>query len=474
MRIVGTSILFLFLNLSLFSQSNQVYHQDSLISWTRDLTDEVSAKHPGFYRYTTEERFDFLIDSTISTIDKPLNTLEYYRKIKPLFAQIGCLHTGLSLNPDLQKEIDSRTNLLPLEVFINYDSKVLVVDNYDDENQIPRGSEILSINGTSIDKVVSILLKSIPSDGYNTTLKTKLLNYRFAFWYRSQIEENSHFMVEFKKQDVINSITLTAVKSHNFPSQKELERDYEKPLAFEIKDGIGRLTIHTFSKSVIKSYNQNFKKFISNVFEQLEEQCIENLILDLRGNTGGSDPHAALLTSYFFDEEFSYWDRVEVTKATAEEIKGSVRLFYKKPIKQDSIYLWQKIWIAKDFDYYEKQQPAKNNFKGQTILLTDGFCMSSCADVTAILDYNEKAIIVGQETGGGYQGNTSGLMPSTELPMGLIVTMPLHKYVNAVDENKYHGHGTMPDEPVMYTYEELLSEQDLEMKRAMELIVNSN
>jgi hypothetical protein len=37
--------------------------------------------------------------------------------------------------------------------------------------------------------------------------------------------------------------------------------------------------------------------------------------------------------------------------------------------------------------------------------------MSLCADVAAILSFNKKAICIGQQTGGGYQGNNSGLMP---------------------------------------------------------------
>lgn len=468
------TILLLAISSISFSQENKKYSVDSLKSWTTSTLDEVSTKHPGFYRYTSKERFDFLIDSTISTINEPLTTLEYYRKIKPLFAQIGCLHTGISLSEEIQRNLDERPNLLPIEVFVDSAMHVYVSNNYVEPETIPVGSIIKSINEQSIEIILSRLMKSIPSDGFNTSLKIRLLSLRFAHWYRSIIEENDQFDIKYEYRGEDHFKTLTAVKIDVFPSQKELERDYVKSLEFQINRGTGVLTIHTFAKSVIKKYDQNFKKFTDNVFAELKEKEIENLILDLRGNTGGSDTHAVMLTSYFFEEPFKYWDRIEVTKAIAEEIKGTARIFYKKPILEDSIYLWQKIWLANDFDYYEVQKPADNNYDGKIYILTDGFCMSSCADVTAILAYNKKAVVIGQESGGGYQGNCSGLMPSTELPMGIIMTIPLQKYTNAVNPNVNVGRGTVPDYPVNYTFENWINKDDLEMKEALNLINQSN
>jgi hypothetical protein len=64
--------------------------------------DGISEKHPGFYRYTNKEKFDFLIETTKQSIRDSLTELQYYRLLKPLFAQIGCLHTGISLSKEYQ------------------------------------------------------------------------------------------------------------------------------------------------------------------------------------------------------------------------------------------------------------------------------------------------------------------------------------------------------------------------------------
>jgi len=108
-----------------------------------------------------------------------------------------------------------------------------------------------------------------------------------------------------------------------------------KQLEFRIENNIGFLTIHSFAQTDIKRAGQNFEDFIRQTFGEIKMNGIQDLILDLRDNTGGSDQHAAFFTSYFFDKPFRYWDRIEVTEAIAKEMKGiALMLYYRKPIQK--------------------------------------------------------------------------------------------------------------------------------------------
>jgi hypothetical protein len=123
-------------------------------------------------------------------------------------------------------------------------------------------------------------------------------------------------------------------------------------LEFRIENNIGFLTIHSFAQTEIKKAKQNFKEFIDRAFTEMKINKIQSLVVDLRDNTGGSDPYAAYFTSYFFDKPFRYWDRIEVTDAIAREIKGiTLKLFYRKPIQKDSVWLWQRAKHVRDFDF---------------------------------------------------------------------------------------------------------------------------
>ncbi|WP_166627788.1 S41 family peptidase [Tenacibaculum caenipelagi] len=430
----------------------------------------MSKSHPGFYRYTSKERFDFLIDSTNQTIKNSLTELEYYRKLKPLIAQLGCLHTSISLSKKYQDYLNTSQSMLPLEIFINSNGVVLISNSYVSDSNIPIGSEILSINGKPIHSIINKLLKAIPSDGYNQTEKILLLNHRFSFWYQTIIEATEKFSIKIANNDKTEMYEVKGISKDVFPSLDAIIYGNQKTLEFEIIDNIGVLKIRSFAKTAIKENSQNFKRFIKEVFQKIQTKEIKDLIVDVRYNTGGTDSNAVLLASYFFDKPFKYWNKIEVTEAIAKDVKGLDKLFYKKPKKKGELYQWKKTWVTKEFDFYEEQKPAKNNFKGNLYIITNGMCLSSCSDFAAILSHNKKAIIVGQETGGGYQGNTSGMMPSFIIPSGLRITMPLQKYTSAVDLTKNFGRGTIPDHIVIPNFNDWIEKKDVEMDYILKMI----
>jgi C-terminal processing protease CtpA/Prc len=437
------------------------FSADTVKSAIDDLTKELSLKHPGFYRYNTVISFRQYIDSVKHTVTDSLTELEAFVKMKCIISKIGCLHTELSLHPNQRKNLNELPNLIPLQIYFNGD-KAFVIKNKSAESLIATGDEVMSINARDIPTITSRLLALIPSDGYNQTLKYRALYYQFPLWYR-YIEQATEFTVVIKRDDIQKTFHLKAVKWSEIAEDGFLkEPDIDQQLDFKIENNTAFLTIHSFAESQIKKGNQHYIKFIDQVFTEIKSRNIKNLVLDLRDNTGGSDPNAVYLTSYFFDKPFRYWDRIEVTEAIAKEIKGlSTRIFYRKPIQKDSIWLWQKAKTVKDFDYYELQQPAKNNFNGNTYLLVNGFCMSSCSDVIAILKHNNKAIVVGEETGGGYQGNNSGMMPESVVkPFSFSVTVPLQKYVNYVDASINTGRGTIPDYFINFNLNDLIENKD--------------
>jgi hypothetical protein len=93
--------------------------------------------------------------------------------------------------------------------------------------------------------------------------------------------------------------------------------------------------------------------------------------------------------------------------------------------RTDAGYGATKDMLQKSSNYTRLQKPNKITFKGDVFVLTDGLCMSSCADFVAIMQANKTAVIIGEETGGGYQGNTSGLIPNVQMECGIAVDVPL-------------------------------------------------
>jgi C-terminal processing protease CtpA/Prc len=427
-----------------------------------ELLDELAKKHPGFYRYTTKAEFAHFIDSSLATITVPQDQLAFYRKLKPLIAHIRCVHTGLTLSEDYTKYLNSFANMLPFDLFFTGD-KAFITTNYSGDASLVPGTEIWSINGKSVAEIKRLIFNDISSDGFNETLKYQLINNRFAQAYRSNIEVTTKFKVGLAGKEVM----LGAVKSEAIPVPTVMDMGNKPRLDLKYMGDAAVLTIHSFGETDIKSGGQNFKKFISKSFEELQTKGVKNLVIDLRNNTGGTDVNAALLCSYLMNKPYRYWDRIEVTEPFALSIKGSARLMYGKPVKKDSVYLWQKSHFTHEFDFTDPQQLQANAYNGRVYVLINGVCLSSCADIAAILQYNRRATFIGEETGGAYQGNNSGLIPDSKLTFGITVSVPLLKYINAVDQSKNYGHGSFPNIPYVRTLDDVLGKKDPEMEMAL-------
>jgi hypothetical protein len=465
---------FLVISISLSSQPtvlDKKYDKDSAVSLYRNLFREVPLSHPGFYTYHSPQAMNAYIDSILHTFaGDSVTGWEIYRKMKPVVGKIGCLHTGLAISDAQKKLMDSMPNLLPFQLFIR-DHKAWITKNVSEDKSIEPGTEITRINGRSIEELLAIILPAIPSDGYNMTMKYLALYHDFPGWYRSMVGLSPQFTIGIIRNGKMEERRVPAVSNNNVASPGFLkEIEYSRQLEFEIINQTGFLAIHSFAKTDIKASDQRFKKFMKRTFRELKEKKVPNLVVDLRHNTGGTDANAARFASYFFDKPFNYWDRIEVTETVAKQIKGVYRLFFKKPVKKDSIYLWRKSWYTKEFNFYQRQQPAKNNFKGNVYVLINGFCMSASSEVASILSYNKKAVLIGEETGGAAQGNTSGMMPETKVMDGLILTVPLMKYVTAVDPAGNFGRGAMPHHAVTPTLEQIINGEDVVMQYALKLI----
>ncbi|RYY57423.1 MAG: hypothetical protein EOO05_18025 [Chitinophagaceae bacterium] len=94
-----------------------------------ELLDELSRKHPGFYRYNSKPAFKAFIDSTLATISTPLDELGFYRKLKLIIARIRCVHTTLSLSEDQVRKLNGSANMLPVDVFFQGD-RTFITANY--------------------------------------------------------------------------------------------------------------------------------------------------------------------------------------------------------------------------------------------------------------------------------------------------------------------------------------------------------
>jgi C-terminal processing protease CtpA/Prc len=116
------------------------------------------------------------------------------------------------------------------------------------------------------------------------------------------------------------------------------------------------------------------------------------------------------------------------------------------------------------------QQPTKPTFHGKLLILINGGSFSTTSEFLSQAHFHKRATFIGEESGGGYYGNTSGPSLRLTLPHTKVqVYVPLMTYYMAVSGYQAKAHGVLPDCPVDYTIEESLAGKDKELALAFEL-----
>jgi C-terminal processing protease CtpA/Prc len=224
------------------------------------------------------------------------------------------------------------------------------------------------------------------------------------------------------------------------------------------------IAINTFSGGKLR-------RFYRQSFEAIRKQKIENLVLDLRLNSGGDVLACTRLTQYLVQKPFH----------VADTVAAFTRSFpYKKNIKPWFIY-WLSMRVSgkkysdnrihfRFFENHYFRPKSKNHFDGNIYLMTGGYTFSAATLVTENLKGQSNVTIVGEETGGGAYGNSAMFLTTIVLPnTGIRVTLPLYRMVfNA--KNPKNGRGVFPDIEVKPSSVSIRSGIDAKLEKVKELI----
>jgi C-terminal processing protease CtpA/Prc len=289
------------------------------------------------------------------------------------------------------------------------------------------------------------LLQYLPSDGNIATKKNQTLNNgAFSFIYNWIFGNKNSFVVKYKtKQGEIKTTTINAQFVKDFECDNGSGPVHRKDLDLAFpQEGTALLTIKTFDENRL-SGKQHFSNFLDTSFKEIDSKRINSLIIDLRGNAGGTDEYGALLYAYLANKPFKYFSAIESTT--------------------------RKI-LLKENPLLGIQYPRNNRFKGKVLFLINGLCFSTTADFCSIAKSNNRGKFIGEETGGAYYGNTSGQITTTELPNSkIIIKIPQFKYVNAVLKAKYKDRGVIPDYTILPTIDEVILHDDVQLNFALKL-----
>ena len=437
MKLKFIILLLSFVTFSVSYSQNNSYKTD--IETYRKI---IETSHTGLYLYTPKEEFDTLFEEALLKIEqnKVKSDRAFFLLLAKIHTKINCGHSSVYPPQELFSNIEKNKKVFfPLQVKFIKDT-LIVASDFED---FKKGTQIVKINNKSIEQIATDAFQIISSDGYNTTFKYRQLEEDFSMYYflLYGAEEKYNLEVIPYQSKVKNQITING----NSPITNQVNEELKATDLSYTDKNTALLTVNTFSTETRKN-QKKFFKFLNRSFKEIRNKGIENLIIDIRENTGGDDGNDMELASYLINKPFK---ENKFRKLNTNELplfpeylhpqwkemmgvpknKSSVDLKnkFKKVIKNE-------FFLGEDGAYYFKEKnvikrdPNKYLFSGKTYILTSGKVFSGGALFSALVRDKSNAVFVGEETGGGYYRHTGTIpliyeLPNSKIPFSIFIVI---------------------------------------------------
>lgn len=471
-------------------QSNYIFNNKKSAAALKEdvvlLKKILEANHPSLYWYTPKDSIDFYFNETSNSIKDSLTEVEFRNKVSAAVSKIRCGHTSVRLSTNFMKEQDKhRYPQFPLYFKVWNDSLVVLANANNKDSIFKRGTIVTSINGRSNRALLDTFFNVMNTDGYSDNHKNQVLSNNFPGWYKNVFGLDSTYVIEYidangksatatiknfspvkdtTKKKVIQPTVVTAPKQ---PSRKQIKQARllsKRSMQIDTSINTAYIRLTTFSGAKLR-------KFFRQSFAEIKEKNIANVVIDLRENGGGSVALSNKLTKYLADKPFKVGDTVFAISRTFP---------YRKYIKD-----WWMYWFPMNFfshkeadgnihfRRYEKhlyQPQIKNHFDGKIYLIQGGITFSAATMFIGALKGQQNVTVVGEESGGGYYGNTAMHLPTIVLPNSkLRVVLPMYRLV--MDKNRPKGRGIQPDVLVPPSSTAIAKGYDIKLTTVRKLII---
>ncbi|MCH2200320.1 MAG: S41 family peptidase [Flavobacteriales bacterium] len=469
-RLLNLTFCLLILSMDAFTQdygNAPTIEKELLLRDLELLHQALDGYHSGMYWYTPKDSVDVAFEQAREQINEDLSVLAFHRLMAPLVGLSREDHTDIYLPDDVQEYVEESGMFLPFtvaflgkEMYVIRDASLLGLDH----------QRIISINGKSPEDLVEDIGQLFASDAFIKTVKySDLEGFSFAkYKYYFFGKLTSYEVKTTQGQFEVPSMSLDEIRSNlqaidkSIPSESPAEC-----LEFRsIGDTIAYLGVHSFDNGRIKEnrVNKKLSTFLDHSFDIIEKQGIETVVIDVSQNGGGNEGNENLLFSYI-GENYQKYTRVRAKRQNLILDNGT-----DKRIKLKTFGWLERLFRNKkmpDGSYERKPHPKhglmafdkkpEHSYAGKVFVIIGPVTYSGGSEFTNMCKTTNRATFIGQETGGGYLGNTSGYSAELTLPhSGITIDIPALQFEMNVTNPPKIGRGVLPDYEVIPTIEEYL------------------
>ena len=440
-----------------------VLASDDLRSDLAALRDAFTRLHPGLYRYTTPRELAARFDSVDRYFSRDRTLGEAFVALTRLTATIECGHTYPNFynQPDaIAAALFDGRNKVPFE-FRWMGGRMVVTTDRTVGTVLPRGTEVVAIDGVRTDSILRALMPLARADGSND-------GKRVAYLEVTAIDRYEAFDVlyplVFAVHDTMFTLTVrrpgdssrSTVRVASLTSAQRLatrritERaETSDPVwQYDERDGVGVLTMPTWS---LYDSKWDWRRWTDSLMAELVRRGVRDLVLDVRANEGGVDAGNAIL-AHLIDKPLSLppYRHFVRYRAVPSDLRPILKTwdaaFFDWGVAAEGpatngFYRLRK-WDS-DTSGAHVVMPTAPRFTGRVWVLVGPVNSSATFQFALAVQRTRLGTLVGSTTGGNLRGINGSAFFFVRLPRtGLEVDLPL---VAAMPPGPERDAGVEPD-----------------------------
>ncbi|KQM66368.1 hypothetical protein ASE74_08150 [Pedobacter sp. Leaf216] len=436
MKTAITFFCTIFVSLPVFAQS---ISKADAIEDINFLDKTIRAVHYNPFLFSSTSKYLKKVNQLKSSIPDSIDTKLFTLKLTEMTAVIGDAHTAPTIIQSIFKSDFRKPIFLPITFIADKKNKVYA-DGKSKSDIIPAGAEILSINGTSVQKFYQeCALRSGGLQSYSNEIAIKMMGYNL---YLSDIKAPFKIVYIYKNKKQIKTLSegtiLRNIIADVFPNL------VNNPYSFRIlKNKIGYLELNT-----LEGDYHPYLKFFDSCFTIIKEKHLKTIAIDIRKNTGGNSINADLLLGYFNSKKYTltsgkYWKISRLYKNELIKHGDSSNIY----LKQDDDSIWQTETCA---PYDPKYISEEAFFKGKVYVITGPMTFSSANMLADGIKRFNLATLIGEPTGENTNDFGEGyrfLLPKSKISMSVSTSFDM-----GADCNEKTKHPVNPDKSIYTSY----------------------
>ena len=448
--------------------------------------------HPGLYRYQSEAEVaaGFAAVDRYFAVDRTVG--EAFLALTRLTAAIKCGHSYPNFwnQPEaIAAALFEGQDKLPFE-FRWIDRRMIVTADHTPAGLLPRGTEVVRVNGVGSQAILDSLQPLARADGSNDAKRVAYLEvqgrdryhafdilYPLVFPVRDSIFT---LVVRSPGASAERTIEVTALTAAARRTQGPAPLEVDDPTAplwqYHEEDGLGVLRMPTWA---LFDTQWDVRQWTDSVLADITARGVPDLVIDIRGNEGGVDAGDELLAR-FIDTPLTlpvYQRRVRYRTVPADlnpildTWDPSFRDWGPSAVGPDDSLNYRLTRWDDTPDGTNVIEPAGTRYPGRVWVLIGAVNSSATFQFALAVKRSGVGTLVGQPTGGNRRGINGGSFFFVRLPRtGFEVDLPLVAGIPLTDEPDA---GVEPDILVTPTVADLISGADAEIRAVRAAIAAS-